>query len=792
MLQNTQQLLQLLEAHAGELPDSLRDALRRSLQENDYLLSALNAHDIVSIADSEGDIIEVNEKFCAVSGYTREELIGSNHRIVNSGTHTPAFFARMWRTISHGHIWHGVLCNRNRGGNLYWVDSTIVPFLDAAGKPYQYVSVRTDITAHKLAEERLRYSEDRLRQSQVYANIGTWDWNIQTGDLYWSERIAPLFGYLEGKLETTYENFLNAVHPDDRQQVIDAVAACVEAGRPYEIEHRCVWPSGEIRWLLERGDVVRDAGGRPLHMLGVVQDITDRKAAELALRENRERLQEAQRIAHLGHWVAELDSGSLYWSDEVYRIFGQTPGEYVPNVDRFHAMVHPDDAALVRESERRAATSGVHDVVHRIVRPSGEIRYVRELAETAFDDQGVPLRLIGTVQDITALKETELQLITAKEAAERANRAKSEFLSSMSHELRTPMNAILGFSQLLESEPDLAPVHGEYVGEILKAGFHLLELINEVLDLATIEAGHLSLSLEPVSCAEVISECIEMMMPLASRNRIELHWQDCPGVYLHADRVRLKQVLINLLSNAIKYHHPGGQVQVRVVRKDAARVRVMVQDNGPGIPPERQGALFQPFQRLGAEGGVVEGTGIGLVLSKRLVEAMRGRIGCDSRVGEGSLFWVELPVAECEALPEEDAAVADQIDSAEPRPESRVLYIEDNPANLRLMQQIFCTRRACKLLDTHSAELGLALAIERKPKLILLDINLPGMNGYEILSRLRAHPATRAIPVIAITANAMPHNIAQGELAGFDGYLTKPIDVRKLLETVDRLLSEAM
>lgn len=1041
----------LAKARIQRQLESSQTKLRQHELELERLKAALDQHAIVSVADAAGNITYANDKFCEISGYERSELIGRNHRLLKSGLHGTAFYADMWATISQGQSWHGEVCNRRKDGSLYWVRGTIVPFASQDGLPSQYVSIRTDISATKAAEEAKRISEERLTRSQAYANIGTWDWNIQTGELYWSERIGPLFGY-EGVVETTYENFLNAVHPNDRQQVVDAVTACVERGEKYDIEHRCIWPDGTIRWLLERGDVTRGPDGSPTHMLGVVQDITDRKLAEQKLQASQASLANAQRIAHLGNWDYDLRSGQIQWSSEVYRIFGFEPGSIRPDIQTYYQWVHPDDRDLVREAEARTAREGSGEVVHRIIRPDGSLRYVRLIGELVsspegrslrlmgtvqdisalkqaeeavrqsesnlsmaqrvahlgsfdwnpntdelhwsdehyrlwglepgtakpnyslfrlgvhpddiaqleallhaalaggrlydcvhrvcrpdgservihgrgeviFDTAGKPVRMLGTVQDVTELKQAEHKvrdigerfralvettadwiwevdqggrytyaspqvqallgyapeevlgkspfdfmapaeaqrvmalfapiaekrlpisglvnrnirqdgrevvletsgvpvfgaggefrgyrgidrditerivreqlLMAAKEEAEQANQAKSMFLSSMSHELRTPMNAILGFAQLLQMQRDMKPEHAENVGEILKAGRHLLELINEVLDLAKIEAGRLDLVLEPVACCDVINESLNLVRAMAEQYGIQLREDShlvCP-VLFQADRTRLKQVIINLLSNAIKYNRPGGVVTLGMV--SAAQegcVRIEVTDTGPGLSTEEQKELFQPFQRLHAAELGVEGHGIGLAISKRLIEAMGGRIGVESTQGVGSTFWVELALVNAAPL----TNATDRNGGGDPanvqeektvyRPGVTILYVEDNMANVRLVQNLVATRPDWTLMFAQTAELGLEQAIFHDIDLILLDINLPGMDGYQVLEQLRALERTRSIPVVALTSNASADAVARGKAAGFTDYLTKPLELWRFWDCLDGTL----
>ena len=389
------------------------------------------------------------------------------------------------------------------------------------------------------------------------------------------------------------------------------------------------------------------------------------------------------------------------------------------------------------------------------------------------------------------LQEKNLELKNASLVAEKANLAKSGFLSSMSHELRSPLNAILGFAQLMESDELLsAPAQKESIAQILQAGWHLLKLINEILDLAKVESGQVPLSKEPVLLSEVMLECQGMIEPQAQQYGITLSFPsfDVPHIVL-ADRVRLKQVLINLLSNAIKYNQPKGSVVIDYRMINTERTRITVTDTGIGLSDEKITQLFQAFNRLGQEASGVEGTGIGLVVAKRLVELMGGVIGVESTVGVGSEFWFELISVNESDHPEKTVVVASaQTPIASGTRQYTVLYVEDNPANLKLVEQIIMRHPNMSLLSAVNGNLGIELAINKLPDVILMDINLPGINGFEVLKILRDNARTAAIPVIAISANAMPHDIKKGQQAGFFRYVTKPIKINELIDALNAAL----
>ena len=441
------------------------------------------------------------------------------------------------------------------------------------------------------------------------------------------------------------------------------------------------------------------------------------------------------------------------------------------------------------------ASRGIEDIYElTYIRKDGG-RFPALISITALrNDYGdiIGYLLIGT--DNSVRKQVELELNNAMAVAEKANLAKSDFLSSMSHELRTPLSAILGFAQLIESgSPQPTPSQKRSIEQILKAGWYLLELINEILDLSQIESGKLPLSLEPISLNEVVRECQAMIEPQAQKSGIRMTFPrfEIPH-FVKADRTRVKQVLINLLSNAIKYNKAGGSVVVDYIESTPGRIRICVKDTGEGLSPDKLMQLFQPFNRLGKEAGVEEGTGIGLMVSKRLVELMKGEIGVESTIGVGSVFWIDLNLT---AEPRR-AAAAKPTAVAQAQVQAgaqlrTLLYVEDNPANLMLVEDLIARRPDIRLLSATDGNGGIKIARASRPDMILMDINLPGISGIQALKILRADPATAHIPVIALSANAMPRDIEKGIKAGFFRYLTKPIKINEFKATLEAAMKHA-
>ena len=899
----------------AELAGKLRVERKRKQREEEIL----NAHGLVSVTDRRGVITYANDHFCEVSGYSRDELLGQNHRIVKSDRHPPEFYADLWRTISSGRTWQGLVCNRRKDGRLYWVLSTISPYLDDNGVPERYVSLRTEVTELKLLQEQMRL-RDRVLEETVngiaIADAKSDDFPL----IYVNRAFEKITGYSRDEVLGRNCRFLQG--DDTGQPALDELRRAIIGGKSVSVVLRNYRKDGAAFWNELNLSPIFDDRGELSHYVGIQRDISQRIGGEIALRETqenlratleatddgilavdeqrrtvfcsrrfeelsllpldslqpghvsmlsheqirnrvkeperfserleeiyrhpdkashdvleridgriierdsmplvrdgrvagrvwhlkdvtslhwvqremesyKERLRLGQNYANIGTWDWEIVTGDLFWSERIATLFGYPEGELETSFDNFVAALHPDD----RQSVQDAITACIEQnapyaIEHRVVWPDGSIRWLSERGGVVHNDRGVAVRMIGVVQDIDDRKRAEIELVATREEAERANQAKSEFLSRMSHELRTPMNAVLGFAQIMEYDDTLPEDHVENVNEILRAGNHLLDLINEVLDLSKVESGSIDFSIEPVALCSVVEECLSLVRPLAERRDITVKHDVSPTTVVRADRVRLKQALLNLVSNGVKYNREGGRLTVDVVAvRSGEWVQLRIADTGRGLRPEQIARVFEPFDRLGIDSSEIEGTGIGLSITRRLVEMMGGSLGVESVPGRGSTFWVELVK---EDLPldggmEDDAGEAlwNGVGSEDPMADKTVIYVEDNPSNIRLMAQIMAQRKHVRLLTAHTPDLGIELALSRQPDLILLDINLPGLDGYQVLRILRTEERLKSVPIVALSANALPHDIDRGRQAGFADYITKPLQIDYFLQVLDRYL----
>jgi PAS domain S-box-containing protein len=683
---------------------------------------------------------------------------------------------------------------------------------DAAGRLSRVVGTSQDVTERNRAERALRDSEAALRRANEELEA-----RVEARAAESAQRTRELEAVFQALPDLFYRlaadgtildrrdgvgprvdgsraaHVLDLVPPGTRAELAAALAHAAASGGLATVEYTTE-ADGEPREAEAR--LVPMAGGE---LVMVVRDITERKCAEAALREREEHFRALIETSYDLVQVLDTEGRIVYTGPSVRRILGYTPEEIVSGT--VPDFIHPDDMeSAIGLITRVFARPGVpQSLEYRVRHKDGGWRWLETFARTLSPDS-VEKGLVANARDITERKQNEEALRRAKadaeaarEEAERANRAKSDFLSRMSHELRTPMNSILGFGQVL-ARGELSPMHRKGVGHILTAGRHLLNLINEVLDLSRIEAGRLQMSLEPVRVSALVQEGLDLVRPLATPRGVELEpAADAADLWVRADRQRLSQVLLNLLSNAVKYNRDGGTVRVRCDRGVDAHGRerawLRVEDTGPGIPEERRAELFVPFSRLGAEGSGVEGTGLGLALSQRLVEAMEGALELEASSAAGSVFRIGLPPASDPAAALERAPDLAGTAAGGDHGPATLLYVEDNLANLSLVETILLSRPAWITLPALQGRRGVELARERVPDLVLLDLHLPDISGEEVLRELRADPVTASIPIVVISADATERSVARLRAAGAEAYLTKPLDIDEFLATLDGLLT---
>ena len=731
--------------------------------------------------------LRTDRMFCSEQGF---ELLGMSPRSeghladeVRSYIHPddlPAVLSSAQAALKTGEPIDVETRYRRADGSWRYVLTRRVVERDDGGRPIAFLGVALDMTERL---ENLRHGEEmarRLDAASRAAGVGIWTMTLEPSHTDWNEQMFVLFDHFTPPEVPTFGRWLaESLHPDDRERIGKTARNYLARGEgAFEIEFRTVRRDGSTRWVVMRAHV--DGGAHaPRRVLGVAMDVTDHHEAIDALREASRRAAFITHHAGIGVWEASMTGEGGRWDDRMFELRGLPPGPQVPNRAERMAMVHPDDAARVLDSLRATPGSTLTSSYEFRVRlPDGSYRWLASRSAVVVDDAGRPIRRVGANWDVTESKNAELARQQAALAV-REVEAKSQFLSRMSHELRTPLNAVLGFTQILQIEARRSNSSDQLakLEHIRSAGDHLLSLINDVLDLSGLESGELRLSMRPVDVAALVAEALPLVHALAEQHGVELEVRGGGGI-ARADPTRLRQVLINLLSNAIKYNRRGGRVVV-ATGSDGDQTRLVVQDTGRGLGREQLASLFEPFNRFGVEHEGIEGTGIGLTIVKALVDGMGGSIEVRSEPGTGTTFEVRLPAAA--ALAEEDReAPAPEVVAAgqasEPRPAGTILYIEDNPVNVLLVEELVKTIGGLTVASEATGGAGVARARELQPDLVLVDLQLPDFDGYEVLRRLRADPATTAIRCVALSANAMPEDIERGLAAGFADYWTKPID----------------
>ncbi len=671
-----------------------------------------------------------------------------------------------------------------------------------AGELTGFIGVSLDVTDKVRQSRRAEQLTHRLNAAAAAGRMGLWTTTPGTDKVEWNAQMFELFDMV-GEPAPLWRDWLHrCVAQDDVARVKHATLAYLSAGRgDFEIEFRIRRRDGSQRWIVLRSSVERadidsdigpdsDADGSRRPLFGIAMDVTERHAATTALHAASARAALIARSAGIGTWETTDVGAPAIWDDQMFHLRNLAPRSMALSRDERLALVHPDDMGLVVD-----AFAGLHGnngpsaYEFRVRLPDGSYRWLASRSTLLRDEQGQPVKRVGVNWDVTEAKSAELSRQQAALAA-RDNIAKTHLLSRVSHELRTPLNAVLGFTQLLQLEARASPTPGslDKLGHIRAAGEHLLALIDDLLDLSSLEAGTLKLDPKPVALAAAVREALPLVQQLAAEHFVHLRTGPLAGT-AHADPTRLRQVLLNLLTNAIKYNRRDGEVVVEtLLGAEPGRVLLRVRDSGRGMRADQLGQLFEPFNRLGVDGEGIDGSGIGLTIVKALVEGMKGRITVTSEPGRGTTFQVDLPARGAQATGSAAPAAA-----REPAPEqpglvrsAQVLYIEDNEVNVLLVEELVRGVKGMRIVSEPTGTAGVARAATLQPDLILIDMQLPDFDGFEVLRRLRALNATARTPCIALSANAMPEDIARARAAGFDDYWTKPVKFKEFIHALEQ------
>jgi two-component system, sensor histidine kinase and response regulator len=762
------------------------EKLRKSLKDLEDMKFALDQHCIVARTDPQGVITFANDKFCALSGFSREELIGQTHSIVNSKYHSREFMQNLWSTIRSGRVWKGEIRNRAKDGTFYWVDTTLVPFCEADGTPTQFIAIRSDISSLKTIQENLRSSEARLQalissldeivfetdSSATYRNI----WTMR-------EDLLPL-----PRSEMIGRPVTEILGEEAGEQFLSVFRQVIHTGQSRNFEYQRIARDGP-RWFLARISPITQADGTCDTLCVASRDITQRKRAEIALSESEEQFRQlTENIREVFFVTSPNPVRTTYVSPAYAEIWGKSPTELYERPEAWTDSIYPEDRERA-QSEFAASMRGQPiDIEYRIARPDGSLRWIRNRTFPVRDMYGEFYRVVGIAEDISDWKHAQSELRGAKEAAEAANRAKSEFLANMSHEIRTPMNGILGMTALA-LDTQLTTEQREYLEMVRSSAESLLTLINDILDFSKIEAGKLDLEAIDFSFRDGMGETIKALGFRAHQKGLELLWNveaDVPD-RLSGDLGRLRQVVVNLVGNAIKFTEKG-EIAVEVSPEQpedgSVTLHFRIRDTGIGIPREKQSMIFGAFTQ--ADGSTTRkygGTGLGLAITSRLVELMGGKIWVESEVGSGSTFHftAQLGVSEIQAAPVEFA------DPGSLRG-LHVLVVDDNKTNSTILAGVLAswgmTSECVGSAEAALAALDASRTTNRPFALIIAEMRMSDMDGFQLFEAAHSRIHFHDLPFLLLGSSAQISEGQRCEELGISSYLTKPVQSSRLFNAV--------
>jgi PAS domain S-box-containing protein len=793
-------------------------AAEANLRESETLRHTIDTHAIVSVADRGGRITDANPAFCAISGYSREQLLGQDHRMLNSGTHSPEFWNSMWGDIARGMPWRGEICNRNAQGQTYWVDSMIAPYLGAHGLVEKYVSVRMDITARKVAQEELAHQTRLLAEVVEAAPYGMAVYDAQRVLRLHNAQFAKMLELPPALLEQQPFRLASQVHyqyargdygnTQSVETVLSEFENAMAASKHLTLERM----QSNGRHIELRAYPISD-GWTVLNY----RDNTARKLQQLKLMDAQERVRLATESAGIGIWSLHTVTGQQTWDAQQYRLFGlpYDPDPGAPIYDLWSGHLHPEDAKRAEATFQKSLQDGVpFDHVFRIIRPDGAVRHIKALGSPRLDAAGRVEYIVGTNMDVTDAMLLAQSMQEARDRAEEATLAKNQFMANMSHEIRTPMNAVLGMLKLL-GRSELNTLQRGYISNAERASRMMVHLVDDILEHTQLRSGIVVLRPNRFHLDEVLQPLSDLVLFSLEGKDISLRFELDPQLpdALFGDKKRLLQVLTNLLGNAIKFTL-AGEVVCRIHRQEqqagCSRLTFCVQDTGIGIAPEFRDRIFQSFTQVQTSSTrAFGGAGLGLPISQRLVELMGGSIVLESEVGVGSSFSFTLdlglsdddradpasrlvPARAHQALARtpsdgQDAAVAAQQERPQRLKGLRVLAVDDVQINQTVIAELLKSEGALVTL-ADNGRLGVDAVLSVTPghafDVVLMDIQMPVMDGYEATRLIRCVPQWAQLPIIAVTANVLESDRAKCLAAGMNHHLAKPYDLDELVAVI--------